>query len=559
MKNFALRFIPLCSLMVFASVSLNSCNNNDEDPNKFYVKVGAKDGAMGIKWLPEIKEAFEEKYKDYTDPAYPNKKGVVVKGIASNSFGGSTLLKTKNLNCDCYFTEDVRYLEFIANDLLLDITDVITEPNKFDSIDETTGKNKTILSKMHSGMPEFLNIGTKENPKYYALPYVDSFQGFIFDYELFDREGYFLKSDGKTFGAKSTDDDLFIGRDGIKGTYDDGLPASYTQFDNLCSYIESNGIQAKKAVGYPNQNARSYCDWALRNVWTTYDGYDNCVLNFNLDGTLSKEYIHNGTADINITSSNGYEMFKTEGKYQAMHFGRDFLRSHVNTNLCGNQECEVKLIETIHNTQPPENRVAMIIDGAWFEIECKEWIDIDDPEKGKLGRNFAFMPIPVEDSVYEKEKASNTPRKQALYCGNQMFVIPSKSTKYPELTKDFLRFTHTDWALSNYSKNISMARSFKYELTDEDKEKSSFYTKYLIKYCNASDIIYPYSQSQGFSDNAEIFNAGIFPFKTSDSQQFMFDYFIATDPNRTAEEHFNKSCATYKSDWIGKESNIGGY
>lgn len=78
---------------------------------------------------------------------------------------------------------------------------------------------------------------------YYAIPHYSAYTGIIYDIDLFDENLYYF---AKT-PTGSALEELFVadntvarsaGPDGVEGTDDDGLPATYDEFFKLCEYIK---------------------------------------------------------------------------------------------------------------------------------------------------------------------------------------------------------------------------------------------------------------------------------------------------------------------------------
>ena len=115
----------------------------------------------------------------------------------------------------------------------MDITDMVVN----DPLDEY-GENVTIESKLHEKVKEYLKTS---DGKYYALPHTQTPTMLTYDADLFDRFNLYFDANG-VIGKKSTDSGLSKGVDNVAGTYDDGLPATYKQFFQLCAKMKQRGI-----------------------------------------------------------------------------------------------------------------------------------------------------------------------------------------------------------------------------------------------------------------------------------------------------------------------------
>ena len=201
------------------------------DKTKTVLNVATFDGGVGHEWLEEAALRFEDMYKDVSFE--DGKKGVdIVVAYDKDNYGGTTLAD-KTLNKDVYFTEGVEYYKYVNAGKVADITDVVTGSM------EQFGETGTIADKLDENMKAYL---TAKNDKYYMLPFYDGFYGFMYDVDLFEQEGFYVDEYKDNIirqpGESQADYDArkSAGPNGVKGDYDDGLPATYEDFIDLCDY-----------------------------------------------------------------------------------------------------------------------------------------------------------------------------------------------------------------------------------------------------------------------------------------------------------------------------------
>ena len=447
-------------------------NNQPADPSKASITVATWDGGLGSQWLEDAAALFEEKYKDATH-FEEGKTGVEVTIVANRSFDGSAMAFTP-LTHDIYFVEAVDYYAMINNKQLADITDVMTTPLS------DYGESGTIAQKLDPTLDEYL---TNIDGKYYAVPFYESFYSFAYDLDLWDSKAFYIASNG---GWTNADGDRAAGPDGVAGTSDDGLPATYADFGRLVTRIQDADVLPFVTAG----NAQDYVANLLYEYWANYEGAEQMLLNFTFDGTATDliQVAEDGTVtqlpQEQITIENGYLLQQQAGKYAALQFCQDVLLSSSDN---------YKIIDThtnshksyvrggIANDQP----IAMIVEGSWWENEAKD--ALEDLEEGGYERhNYAVMPMPhaTEDKIGQKPTW--------LAMSNSYGFIAS-NTDGMALAKEFMKFLHTDDNLSAFTGEVNMTRALNYEINAEDQAKLTTYAKSILELKENSDVIYPVS------------------------------------------------------------------
>ena len=141
MKGNVKRLCVLLSAFLLAgSFTLMGCRGDTTqqiDTSKTQLYVSNYNGGFGHAWLDALIEEFEEQYKDYEGA--DGKVGVEII-VDNNKDTGSGYEDTvANSENEIFIGEAVDYKKLANNNIALDITDIVTEPN-------TDGK--TIESKM---------------------------------------------------------------------------------------------------------------------------------------------------------------------------------------------------------------------------------------------------------------------------------------------------------------------------------------------------------------------------------------------------------------------------
>ena len=469
-----------------------------EVEGKTTIQVAGYDAGLGLEWLKDAAKAFEAKYE--TESFEEGKKGVAV--VVSGCEGADMMI-TKNLNKDVYFTELFDYYSYVNKGLVADISSVVN-----DSL-SAFGESSTVGAKMDQSIKDFL---TAKDGKYYALPFYDGFMGFIYDVDMFEDNGFFFAEDGSFTGDP---EQKSKGIDGVSGTWDDGLPKTYAQFNELVNYIRDGG---KITPFVYSSEGKDYFRKGLTNWWSDYEGKEYMLRNWDFEGETDYiEKFENGTPVIKTTTvstSNVNILQQQPGKYYALDFLKNVVCSDSDnyTSASDFKNAQYQFIAGDMGVEP----VAMMMEGVWWETEAdladsftsisRNDIDYDATQGNyKSTRRFAFMPIPKVD---EETLAKN--KKQTLFSGNDAFCFISANSKGAklEVAKLFLQFMHTDEQLSAFTAKMSITRSMNYQMKAADLEKMTYFGKSIMEMKSASDIVYPYSGHDYYISNSANFALG---------------------------------------------------
>ena len=263
--------IIVCALIgTMAGAILAGCSigkkkvANDDDPTKANLHVRTLNKGIGMQWLKNAAAMFEEAYKDATN-FQEGRVGVKIQVDGDTALDGG-YLNNNVLNDDVYFTEQVDYRDLAMKGKILDITDVLQAD--LGPLGDPSGT--TIESKIDQTMKDYMNV----NGKYYGVPFYDSFYGLVYDVSLFKEEGLYL-SNTKTF-VDYDDPNISVGSDNIPGTPDDGLPATYEEFELLLDELDTRNITGFATAS----NAKEYVADYLHNVVANNEGVESMIKGF---------------------------------------------------------------------------------------------------------------------------------------------------------------------------------------------------------------------------------------------------------------------------------------
>ncbi|MFA7561424.1 MAG: hypothetical protein WCY80_04920, partial [Candidatus Izemoplasmatales bacterium] len=201
--------ILVLAIFMLSVFSLSACNDGfyhgtevTTDINKTQLYIGNYDGGLGHAWLETVIDAFEIEYPEVQ---------VIINNEKDLYSDANLLTNMKNYNNDIYFLNGITYSNFVAQDLLADITDVVTGT--------ITNEDESILDKMNPNLAEYYET---EDNKFFAVPFFDSIFGLVYDVDLFEEEGFYFNTDGNMIAFDEGNTTLSSGPNGIEGDYDDG-------------------------------------------------------------------------------------------------------------------------------------------------------------------------------------------------------------------------------------------------------------------------------------------------------------------------------------------------
>lgn len=495
--------LPLCVGVISAAGCSGRGEGEKIDPSKTQLYAANFKGGYGDAWLQGAKLRFEEQFKDKSYEE--GKKGVqiIITNYLDRSICGTSLYNNIDLNPnEIFFTESIPYQEFVAGGKFLDITEAVTQPLT------EYGETKSIEDKMFSYHIE----NFKTDGKYYGLPFYEAFYGIMYDVDLFDSELFYFAKDrenGNGGFVFDLEDERGTGPDGIYGTSDDGLPATYDDFYLLCERMKEQGVQPITWSGmYLSEVTK-----AMSALHADYEGSEQMMMNFTFSGTAI-DLVDTIDADGNIrymeptqiTQENGYLLQRQAGKYYALDFFDTIVENEYYADLTFNTSQsnigaqEEFLYSRMSSKKTP---IAMLVDGSYWENEATGIFS--DMEYGGYGeaaakqnRRFALMPYPKAT----QEKLEEQTPSVFMDINYSTMLISSTIDEYKiPLATDFLRFLHTDTELCEYTVATNTPKPFDYELGEDYLSRMTYYGRSLYELHSSGNIIYPSSNEPVFYKN----------------------------------------------------------
>lgn len=452
------------ALSVITLVSMAGCggdggfkrdSSSEYDPNKRYLNIGNFNGGLGYAWLEEVANNYMAEHEDVVIKINNDKDGFAENILTE---------KMEEYGNDLYFINGFTYDNLVSKGLAEDVTKEVTEIIE--------GEGRSIEDKLYPSLKKIMN----KDGKYYGLPFFDAIFGTVYDVDLFDQYGFYFDADGNFIGEGAEKTNLSAGPNGIAGDYDDGLPATISQWKSLLQEIKGYSMTPYTWTGeYEYYRYR----W-LASVWADYEGKEA----FDLNNSLNGEYTFPGdTAPTKITIENAYRLQEQPGKLFALEMAEHIIRNNyyqktafdsVNTHTMAQNDflLSVEASQLSSGTQ----RIAMILEGGWWENEARAFADqmakdFENPEYAFGQRKFGFMPAPKAD---DGSSAAGTTLISST--GNSMVFVASCSEQ-KELAKDFFKYAHTDESMRIFTRVTGSIRPFDYTIEESDKTQMTYYAQ----------------------------------------------------------------------------------
>lgn len=548
--------------MSFAGCAAPEVEEQDEpleqiNTSKTQLYINNYGGGYSSAWLRAAKERFEDLHKD--DVWEKGKKGVQIYVTSPKS--AVTSAGIRNNRDEVYFSEYAYYRSLKSDGVLLDITDAV----KADLEDYGDEAGKTIESKMTAQQQVFFGITENGSAHYYGLPHYAGYTGITYNVDLFDEKGYYFvdgyETKSKKFLFYYNNAEKSVGPDGVKGTSDDGLPETYDDFFILLQQMQSDGVVP---ISWNGKHNATYLNYLLQSLVADYEGLDQMMLNYTFDGnatdlgTIQGGRFVKDAAPTKIEAANGYDVYRQQGKYEALEFLRKLV---VKSNNDYHHELAFNggyshmdaqrdyLYADIDGVTAP---IGMLVDGIWWQSEATATFNTMSKQYGeeysKENRNFAFMPLPK--ATREKADVNKTNGKDAkkltLYdhIYSMCFIKGNIAEWKKPLALDFLKFVHTDESLVEFTTVTNAPKAFTYELTNEQLAKLSPFGRSVLELQSKADIVYPFSTSPLYVNRQSQFTTGS-SYRYDERNQYPATYM--REYNVTAADYFNKMSSYYRN------------
>ncbi len=515
--KFKFKKLACAALAALLPVSMVACGGTpiggsvieSVDDTKTQLKVFSYNGGVGSVWLDKVIERFEADYKDVSFRDGQVGVQIIPNPTKSDAFG--TISASTN---NVIFSEVANYSQLVTQKSILDISDIMDKPlNELTKTSDT----KTLKSKMYDETIDFYSFS---EGKIYALPHYSFFSTITYNKQLLiDKNLYFAKE----YDVNADLDDKFIhgkdeakscGPDGVYGTDDDGLPATYTELYDLFDMMKNRSVTPLTWAGGEIVSG-GYINYLLNDVYLSLAGKDQARLNYTFDSgdktiTIVEKFEGGAavTKEEKITADNYKSLNAELAKYQAIKI----VDKIVDNALWQSGDCssststmlstQQSYVESYNNGTP----VAMIVEGSYWYNEADNSNYITDtrnrfPDYDEKN-DYQILPLP---RVYEGTYADVVGKDvgKAVYAdqADSVAVINANiagDADLVNLAKTFLAYCYTDESLKEFTETTRVTRSLKY---DVDASKLDDWGKALWNYTKASDLLLPYSSNSLYLNN----------------------------------------------------------
>lgn len=479
------------------------------DKTKIQLNVFSYNGGVGSEWLDKVITRFEADYKDATFSNGRTGVQVVPDKTKSDVFSN---MGTNNNHV--IFSEVGNYSQLVTQKSVLDISDIMDKPlNELTK----TADTKTLKSKMYDETIDFYSFS---GGKIYALPHYSFFSTLTYNKQLLtDKNLYFAKDydvngDLDSKFIHSASEDKSCGPDGIYGTDDDGLPATYTELFDLFNMMKNKNVTPITWAG-GEMVSSGYVNYLLNNVYLSLAGKDQARLNYTFDSkdkTITiVEKFEGGkavTKEEKITADNYKKLNSELAKYQAIKVVDTILDNALwqsgdcdstTTTMLSTQQ---NYIESYNGGTP----IAMIVEGSYWYNEADNAGYIEDTKNRftdfDAKNNYQILPLPrVYEGTYKDVEGKEVGKAVYADQADSLAVINANiagDKELVELAKTFLAYCYTDESLKEFTETTRVTRSLKY---DVDVNKLDAWGKAVWNYTKAADLLLPYSSNSLYLNN----------------------------------------------------------
>ncbi len=445
------------------------------DKTKTQLYVGNYDGGAGHEWLNIAIDGFEEEYK--SESFEKGKTGVqVLPRNLKDEFMGTLLLENiADGKEDIVITGTISYADFVAADVLLDITDVVT-----------AGGENSAEKRMNESMRRTFDMGTESQSKYYGVPTLASLSGIVYDVDLFEDEKlYFGEGSTASRPVWTGAENKSAGMDGEKGTYDDGLPETWEQLKVLMTRMVTKNITPFTWSGMYDTYRQRFMNY----IWASYEGADDFLLNYSFSGTDSD------SGDIDY--SNGYLLQKQNGKYAALKVAEYIVKNSTlySENAMKTSQSHSQAQTEYLTSVEKEKRIAMLLEGTWWENEARGTFDgmiKYSPDYAYGVRRFGYMPFPRfigSAGIPDTDQSKTT-----LLCdAGSGAVIAKKNVDHPELVKKFIAYLLRTDTQAMFTATTGLPMPYSYSLTEDQYASMTNYARTIWDLVTSEDaeLVYP--------------------------------------------------------------------
>ena len=518
--------IVVCLLLTLVSVvGTVGCGpvvNERVDKTKTQLYIATYGGGYGTKFLEDLKQRFEawalENEKHYEE----GKTGVQIFTTASKSKYTANALTSliATDKYEVYFLAGDSMSTYRSAGSVKDITSAITSPNQFNE------NGESIESYLRPEMKAHHNVGDTTS-QYYSLPFIDGGSGLTYDIDVFEsNELYFdiggCPSEFSEFVQANNADALdgefegyaftnglsgkSAGPDGLYGTDDDGLPATFVEFERLLAEMKEASVTS---LIWSGEYESEYSPFLARTFSNKYHGFEEASILKDAGGengratTIITGFDNDGNPILKenhiISKDNIADVTQQAGYYYGLKLYEMILDSGtVDSTVWENwSHTEAQYRYVFSGPDKGIKDIAFLLDGVWWENEADSAGTFTDcanrfgKEVSRANRRFGYFPMPWVDET-------QIGRKNTIAGGGGSFIVANRvDDAKMEMISDFIQFAYSYESLQRMTINVGIPTPFIYEMDginpDNGKtyyDSMSSFTRSFYNVYKNSDVVY---------------------------------------------------------------------
>lgn len=521
--------LALSLLMLVTSVAFVGCGGQDRteknEAGKVQLNVGYNTAGFGDSWFKWVCNEFEK--------IYPN---VQVKALDRTAAAGNGDVGVSGLTDDIVFYGFSNPDDFYSS--MIEITDIY-DWNAYDEnyeyvpgigAEAKTGATVSLNDRLTDTDRNMLNHQSDPSKpyEYHGVPLYNSVGGYWYDVDLFKGDNaagikFFVETVEEAAEFEYTGVDLIPGNaddvygpDGLPGTYDDGLPATFEDLKRFCNWTANiRDFSSDFFVGTGRHEWMQYqVAWYIA---ACYEGLSNIAVHSTFDG----QYTSAITGEtITVTPQTGYKLWEVKtvdgketlpykaGEIAAVKFV-DWIASNNyfdEGNVTGADHVGSQF-NFLDSAQFGDRNFFLAESSHWiFEAREKFALDANtDPKYGMDQREFAPFPIPrfkgtsgLADQLHDKSvayaKGSGT-GVTLLKSANR--VDSDTGENVLDYAKEFMLFTQSNSVMKNMASSLRLVPTVQIKISDAEMELWNPTVKNTLKFLSAEtnpkvEVVYGY-------------------------------------------------------------------
>lgn len=445
--------VLMASICLTSAFSLAACGEENQkvDESKTQLSVYVYGGGLGGAWAEDVKVEFEKLYENYQGE--DGKVGVQVFLDYEEKLEQSDIItgiSSETMTYDVLYSENPNWKNYTTANVSEDITAVVNEKvyDEDGELAAKTGKaaTKSMLDRMDD---YFVKTYKSEDGKYYGFPFNDSIFGFIYDADMFTDYGY-------------------------------EEPKTMQEFYDLIDRIRQDGYTPFTWTGADT----FYYANLIPPVIAQYGGKDLVSAHTAYNG---KTVLKSTGETVDITAKNAYLLMDSEAVYKSLDYIQHIAGNSLNYSsnaFLGSQKMTTAQGEFLTSIMQGK-RIAMLLDGAWWENEARPHFDdmaAENEEYGYGKRNFKFLPTPLMEGQAEEGKRYVF----SMNCGAAAIISAKSGVK--DLAGKWIQFQNSRSSLATFTLHTGTVLPYEYKLTDSEYASLTTFGKSIVDIYNDESV-----------------------------------------------------------------------